>query len=191
MAKCGSARLEKLLGGTGVRLLHDRRVPGHGQANIDHIAVGPGGVTVIDAKTRRGKIRRDWEGGLFTEHRTILRINGRDQTKLISDVEKQISYIRAAVANLDIPSMVQSQLLGLPLARARSRRVRSSASGATSPGHFPLLDHVVAPSLLRRRLSRRRSGRAMSRRGRKMATCAGSKSAPRVCRSTPVESEAT
>ena len=45
-----AARLEKLLGGSGVRLLHDRRVPGHGQANIDHIAVGPGGVTVIDAK---------------------------------------------------------------------------------------------------------------------------------------------
>src|SRR5579875_2999378 len=36
------ARLEKLLAGTGVRLLHDRRVPGHGLANLDHIAVGPG-----------------------------------------------------------------------------------------------------------------------------------------------------
>ncbi|HEX3688202.1 MAG TPA: nuclease-related domain-containing protein [Solirubrobacteraceae bacterium] len=44
------ARLEKLLEGSGIRLLHDRRVPGHGQANIDHVAVGPGGITVIDAK---------------------------------------------------------------------------------------------------------------------------------------------
>lgn len=57
-------RLEKHLDGTGVRLLHDRRVPGHGQANIDHLAVGPGGVTVIDAKTHHGKITRDWSGGL-------------------------------------------------------------------------------------------------------------------------------
>ena len=96
------ARLEKLLDGTGVRLLHDRRVPGHGQANIDHIAVGPGGITVIDAKTHRGRIRRDWEGGLFSERRTILRIDGRDQTKLITGVEKQIAHVHAALADLDV-----------------------------------------------------------------------------------------
>ena len=95
------ARLEKLLAGTGVRLLHDRRVPGHGHANIDHIAIGPDGVTVIDTKTHRGKIRRDWYGGLFVDRRTILRINGRDQTKLITGVEKQIGYVRAELAKLD------------------------------------------------------------------------------------------
>jgi hypothetical protein len=69
-------RLEKHLDGGGVRLLHDRGVPGHGQANIDQLAIGPGGVTVIDAKTHRGKITRDWSGGLFVERRIILRING-------------------------------------------------------------------------------------------------------------------
>jgi hypothetical protein len=98
----GAARLEKMLSGTGVRLLHDRRVPGHGQANIDHIAVGPGGITVIDAKTHRGKIRRDWEGGFFAERRTFLRINGRDQTKLIAGVERQIGHVHAALANLNL-----------------------------------------------------------------------------------------
>ncbi len=95
-------RLEQLLDGTGVRLLHDRCVPRHGQANIDHIAIGPGGITVIDTKTHRGKLRRDWEGGLFTERRTILRINGRDQTKLIAGVERQIGYVHAALADLDL-----------------------------------------------------------------------------------------
>lgn len=101
------ARLEKLLDGTGVRLLHDRRVPGHGQANIDHIAVGPGGITVIDAKTHHGKIRRDWEGGLFSERRTILCINDRDQTKLITGVEKQIGYLRAALARLSLGQEIE------------------------------------------------------------------------------------
>jgi len=43
------ARLAKYLHGDDVRLLHDRSVPRHGRANIDHLAVGPGGVTVIDA----------------------------------------------------------------------------------------------------------------------------------------------
>lgn len=94
-------RLEKHLDGTGVRLLHDRRVPGHAQANIDHIAVGPGGVTVIDSKTHSGKIRRDGRG-LFVERLTILRIDGRDQTKLITGVEKQIGYVRTALAKFDI-----------------------------------------------------------------------------------------
>lgn len=102
-----AARLEKLLDGTGVRLLHDRRVPGHGQANIDHIAVGPGGITVIDSKTHRGKIRRDWEGGLFAKRRTILRINSRDQTKLIAGVEKQVGYVRAALTGLGIDEEIK------------------------------------------------------------------------------------
>lgn len=94
-------RLEQLLESTPVRLLHDRAVPGHARANIDHIAVGPAGVTVIDTKTHRGKIRRDWYGGLFADRRTILRIDGRDQTTLITSVEKQISYVRTALAKLD------------------------------------------------------------------------------------------
>ena len=37
----------------GVRVLHDRRIPGS-KANIDHIAIGPRGVFVIDAKHYKG-----------------------------------------------------------------------------------------------------------------------------------------
>lgn len=58
-------RLEKLLAGSGVPVLHDRRRPG-GKANIDHIAVGPGGVTERDDRVlcmgfrrRHYRIRRD------------------------------------------------------------------------------------------------------------------------------------
>ena len=45
-------RLEALLADAPVRLLHDRRLPGN-RANIDHIAVGPGGVTVFAVGRRR------------------------------------------------------------------------------------------------------------------------------------------
>src|SRR4051794_31534743 len=48
-------RLEKHLADSGVLLLHDRRVPGS-RANIDHLAIGPGGITVIDAKNLTGKV---------------------------------------------------------------------------------------------------------------------------------------
>ena len=36
-----------------VIVLHDRRVRGRSRANIDHIAIGPTGVTVIDTKSSR------------------------------------------------------------------------------------------------------------------------------------------
>lgn len=92
-------RLAKHLEGSDVRLLHDRRVPRHGNANIDHIAVGPAGVLVIDTKTNRGKVKTDWLGGLFARRRTVLLINGRDETRLIDGVERQVGYVRDALGD--------------------------------------------------------------------------------------------
>jgi hypothetical protein len=89
-------RLEKHLAGTAVRLLHDRRVPGRG--NIDHIAIGPGGITIVDTKNYKGKIRLQRVGGLFSPRRTILEINGRDQTRLVSAVESQVEVVRGVLA---------------------------------------------------------------------------------------------
>lgn len=40
-------------------LLHDRRMPG-GRGNVDHIAVAPSGVYVIDTKDLTGKVC--WSG---------------------------------------------------------------------------------------------------------------------------------
>src|SRR5205085_1810838 len=44
-----------VLAGEDVLLLHDRRIPGT-RANIDHLAVGPAGVYVIDAKRYRDAV---------------------------------------------------------------------------------------------------------------------------------------
>jgi hypothetical protein len=92
-----AARLAKHLDGHDVKLLHDRRIPRHGQANIDHLTVGPGGVTVIDSKTHGGEIRVDHVGGLFTDRHSILLIGGRDQTSLIDGVERQLQIVRSAL----------------------------------------------------------------------------------------------
>ena len=51
-----ASRLEALLDPAEVVLLHDRRIP-RSRANIDHIAVAPSGVTVVDAKAVKGKVR--------------------------------------------------------------------------------------------------------------------------------------
>ena len=95
-----AARLEKHLAGYTVKLLHDRRIPGHGNANVDHLAVGPGGVTVIDSKTHRGEVRVERVGGLFTDRHSILKIGGRDQTKLIDGVERQVKLVAAALTRV-------------------------------------------------------------------------------------------
>jgi hypothetical protein len=45
-------------------MLHDLAVPGS-RANLDHLAIGPGGVFVIDSKQYRGRLRLDSSGGLW------------------------------------------------------------------------------------------------------------------------------
>lgn len=120
-----AARLAKHLANSGVRLLHDRRIPAHGRANIDHVAVGPGGVTVIDSKTHHGQVRVERAGGLFSPRRSVLLINGRDQTKLIDGIEHQIELVRAAL-NHDHPELRGALCFpdpdGLPLLRQLSIR---------------------------------------------------------------------
>ena len=69
----------------GVVLVHHRRIPGS-RTNIDHLAIGPGGVTVIDAKRSRGRVRVRRAGGLFGESHERLLIAGREETKLVEGV---------------------------------------------------------------------------------------------------------
>ena len=81
-------RLEALLAGSGVRLLNDRRVPG-ARATIDHLAIGPRGVTVIAA------VR---EGGRARVTRDRLLVDGEDRTGLVVEVRRQVEVIRLGLA---------------------------------------------------------------------------------------------
>jgi len=86
---------EVLADAKGVQMLHDRRVPGT-RANIDHIAVGPSGVFVIDAKKYNGAVDVRDVGGLFrTDER--LYVNRRDRTKLVDAVLWQVGVVRSAL----------------------------------------------------------------------------------------------
>jgi hypothetical protein len=82
--------------GDRCRFLHDRRVPGS-RANIDHIAIAPSGVWVIDAKNHNGKIRVD----TTRKHGERLFIGRRNQTKLVDGLDRQVGLVRAAVGALD------------------------------------------------------------------------------------------
>lgn len=82
-----------------VIVLHDRRMP-RSRANIDHLAVAPSGVYVIDAKRYRGKIEvRD---PLIGEPRLL--IGGRNKTKLVETLAWQQEAVRDALAEA-VPAM--------------------------------------------------------------------------------------
>jgi hypothetical protein len=141
-----ATRLTELLHRHGVKLLHDRRIPGHGRANIDHIAVGPGGVTVIDTKTHRGKVRVAHVSGLIAEPREVLMIAGRNQTSLIDAVERQIELVRTTLKSagedqIDVRgALCFPNLAGLPMiAKLNIRKIsidgpRAVARLARRPG---------------------------------------------------------
>lgn len=138
-------RLERRLAGRGVVLLHDRRIPGS-RANIDHLAVGPGGVTVVDAKAISGRIRTDRAGELV--------VAGRSRAKLVDGILRQIAAVEAAVgASVDVRGclcVVDPE--GLPLlGTVRSRGVpvygaRGAARLCARPGG---LDEARVDALVR------------------------------------------
>lgn len=109
-------RLEKQLRGADVVLLHDRRIPGT-KANIDHLAIGPGGVTVIDAKHLKGKIRHESRGGIIRPRTEHLMVSGYDRTNLVQSMHRQLDHVRRAVgADVDVRGMLcLVDAEGLPL----------------------------------------------------------------------------
>jgi hypothetical protein len=74
-------------------LLHDRRIP-KSRANIDHIAVTATGVYVIDAKRYRGKI--EVRSPIFGKPKLV--IAGRDRTKLVTGLERQVDVVKTVLA---------------------------------------------------------------------------------------------
>ena len=127
------------LSGSHLELLHDRvmRDASSGRltkANIDHLAIAATGVWVIDAETHRGALEVRRSGGLFGPRVEQLVIAGRDQTKLVHGLLKQVAAVRqqlddvgAAVPVLgalcfvgtELPWFGSSSIAGVPLVGRR------------------------------------------------------------------------
>ncbi len=76
--------LERLLDGSGVPILHGRRIPGTGTV-VDHIAIGPTGISLIQTGDRSGAAR---------VRRRRLMVGGEDQTGLVAGVVDQLALVR-------------------------------------------------------------------------------------------------
>jgi hypothetical protein len=90
----------------GLRMLHDRRVPGT-RGNIDHIVVAPAGVFVVDAKNHRGKVEirnRGW----FLRPDYRLTVGRRDCSAMAENMGWQVEAVLAAFrsASIDPPPPV-------------------------------------------------------------------------------------
>lgn len=91
--------LELRLQRTDVILLHDRRIPGRGRANIDHIAIGPTGVTVIDTKSSRGRVQIATTG--IINRREQLLVNGRDRSSQLDSLQRQMQRVANVLVRND------------------------------------------------------------------------------------------
>ncbi len=102
------------LAGEHVLALHDRRMRRPdgtlSKANIDHIAVTPSGVWVIDAKTDQGALEVRRSGGLFSPRTESLYINGRDRTSLVHGLTKQTGAVRQELKTVQAGVPVQGAL---------------------------------------------------------------------------------
>lgn len=74
----------------GFRILHDRKIPGARSANIDHIAIGPPGVFVVETKSYKGslQIRGD---EIF--------VAGRRKNGWIDEVRREAAAVETALAD--------------------------------------------------------------------------------------------
>lgn len=87
--------LERRTADGPVILLHNRRMP-KGRGDLDHIAIAPTGVFVIDTKDWGGTVRV--ESPLFGTPRLL--VGGRDRTKLVDGLDRQVAAVRAALEAL-------------------------------------------------------------------------------------------
>jgi Nuclease-related domain len=85
------------LASSDVIVLHDRRIRGRSRANIDHIAIGPTGVTVIDTKSSRGRVQLATAG--IINRREQLLVNGRDSTSQLDSLQRQMECVASVLVH--------------------------------------------------------------------------------------------
>ena len=97
----GEEKLARALAGVpGIRMLHDRRVPGT-RGNIDHLVVGPAGVFVVDAKHLKGLITIRNRGPFWRSDPGLF-VGSRDCSKLAAGLAWQVDAVAQALAKAGI-----------------------------------------------------------------------------------------
>jgi hypothetical protein len=124
-------------------ILHDRRMP-RSRANIDHLAIAPSGVYVIDAKAIKGNVRV--ARSLFGKPKLI--VAGRNRPTLVAGLDRQVDAVRHVLVELgrdevpvsgvfcftkaDLPLLGAGQIRGHQLRHCRATARKLNRSGPYS-----------------------------------------------------------
>lgn len=152
----GEERVARVLGERvpdSVVLLHDRRIP-DSRANIDHLAVTPGGVWVIDTKHYQGRVKVSQP--LMGPAKLL--IAGRDRTRLVEGVERQAELVRATLdarpgapvhaalcfVDADLPLLGTLRVRDVPLLYAKALAKRLGDAGPLAPAEVSLIAGQLA-----------------------------------------------
>ena len=76
-----------------LKVIRDRKLP-QSSANIDHLAVTASGVWVLDSKRYKGAKVETRGNGLFSRRPPDLYVGGRNKTKLVEGVHRQVEVVR-------------------------------------------------------------------------------------------------
>jgi len=134
----GERRTARLLGhleDRGWAVLHDLAIPGS-RANIDHLAIGPGGVVMIDSKQYRGRLRLD-PSGLLWHGRHLLTMTLR-AARWEADQADEI----LGVADVDVATIVAVHGATVPWGR-----IVVDGVTVTPAGRVPDLLRALPPVL--------------------------------------------
>jgi Nuclease-related domain len=139
-------------------ILYDRRMPG-ARGNIDLLAIAPTGVYVIDAKAIKGKVRISRP--LFGREKLV--IEGRNRTKALDGLDRQVSAVRGALASTgqhdmpvlgvlcftkaDLPLFGSRKIRGHQLLYCRRLAKKLNGDGAMTPAAVDTLARTLAVAL--------------------------------------------
>jgi hypothetical protein len=131
---------------TDVIVLHDRRIGGRSRANIDHIAIGQTGVTVIDTKSSRGRVQLATAG--IINRREQLLVNGRDRSSQLDALEWEIARVVDALDRHDASDVAVLGALCFPFMRREwlhYSRARDGLITVDDPAHIAKLVKRAGP----------------------------------------------
>lgn len=150
--------LERLTTDGATLILHDRRMPG-GHGNIDHLAIAPTGVYVIDAKNIKGQVRV--ANPLFGAPKLL--IDKRNRTKLIYGLERQVAVVSRALqrssrpdvpvqgvlcfTTAELPLLGTLKMRGYVLLHPKALAKRLNASGSLQASEITALTYALAEAL--------------------------------------------
>jgi Nuclease-related domain len=132
-----TARLLQCLERHGWVVLHDLAVPGSA-ANIDHLAIGPGGVIAIDSKQYRGQLQLDPHGVLW--HGRYPLVSTLRATRWEADQVDEV----LGLADVDVAAIVAIHGASVPWGRVSVAGVTVASAGLV-PDLLRALPRVHSP----------------------------------------------